>query len=70
MGYVRFCKCCLNSRCVFEGTYRNLPCNQVLSNNDYPFYDEYDRFDNLAEWRMIEKMEKQGRRKKGDKRFS
>jgi len=70
MGYGKFCKYCLTSRCVLEGTYCDLPCNQVLSYNNYQFYDEYDRIDNLAEWRMIEKMRRQGSKKKGEKRFS
>jgi len=70
MGYGKFCKYYLNSRCLLEETYCDLHCNQVLSHNDYQFYDEYDKIHTVAEWQMKEEMRSRGRKKKGERRFS
>ncbi|HSB04045.1 MAG TPA: hypothetical protein VLK23_02545 [Thermodesulfobacteriota bacterium] len=70
MGYGKFCKYYLNSRCVLEGTYCDLHCNRVLSHHDYQFYDEYDKIDSVSEWRIEEEVRRQRRKKKEERRFS
>ncbi|OGP89421.1 MAG: hypothetical protein A2157_13220 [Deltaproteobacteria bacterium RBG_16_47_11] len=61
MSFEKLCKYYLNSKCILEGGYCDLNCNQLFTHEDSEFFDKTNR---LAEWRMEEEMGRVNSREK------
>ena len=53
MTLEKSCNYYLNTRCILTGGFCDLNCNQLLSDEDFKFYDKIDI---LTQWQMEEEM--------------
>jgi hypothetical protein len=51
MTFGKACKFYEDSRCILRGNFCDLDCNQLVSDEDFRFYDKMDV---LTQWRVEE----------------